>query len=114
MQAGKKLREARIQPFVSGFGEGWLLWAFAQSYEWNLFGKDGGKKLATELQVPLLGEIPIVESICDGGDKGKPVALNESSITGMAFQQLAQKVVERVDYRNENMEASRTVFQRRK
>jgi len=39
--AGKKLRAAEIQPFVSGFGEGWLIGAFAQSYQWNLFGKQG-------------------------------------------------------------------------
>ena len=41
IEAGKKLREAGIQPFVSGFGEGWLIGAFAQSYQWNLFGKQG-------------------------------------------------------------------------
>jgi ABC-type glycerol-3-phosphate transport system substrate-binding protein len=41
IEAGKKLRTANIQPFVSGFGEGWLIGAFAQSYQWNLFGKEG-------------------------------------------------------------------------
>ena len=41
IEAGKKLRAAGIQPFVSGFGEGWLIGAFAQSYQWNLFGRDG-------------------------------------------------------------------------
>ncbi|AKL97766.1 ABC transporter substrate-binding protein [Endomicrobium proavitum] len=41
INAGKKLRAAGIQPFVSGFGEGWLIGAFAQSYQWNLFGKQG-------------------------------------------------------------------------
>jgi len=41
IEAGKKLRAANIQPFVSGFGEGWLIGAFAQSYQWNLFGRDG-------------------------------------------------------------------------
>ncbi|MDR2192420.1 MAG: extracellular solute-binding protein [Endomicrobium sp.] len=41
IEAGKKLRAANIQPFVSGFGEGWLIGAFAQSYQWNLFGKEG-------------------------------------------------------------------------
>ena len=41
IEAGKKLRAANIQPFISGFGETWLIGAFAQSYQWNLFGKDG-------------------------------------------------------------------------
>jgi len=54
MEAGKKLRAANIQPFVSGFGEGWLIGAFAQSYEWNLFGRDG------VLQV-LEGKIPYTD-----------------------------------------------------
>lgn len=41
IEAGKALRAAGIQPFTSGFGEGWLIGAFAQSYQWNLFGKEG-------------------------------------------------------------------------
>lgn len=41
IEAGKKLRAENIQPFTSGFGEGWLIGAFAQSYQWNLFGKQG-------------------------------------------------------------------------
>lgn len=41
IEAGKKLREAGIQPFVSGFGEAWLIGAFASSYQWSLFGKQG-------------------------------------------------------------------------
>ncbi len=54
IEAGKKLREANIQPFTSGFGEGWLIGAFAQSYQWNLFGRDG------VLQT-LEGEIPYTD-----------------------------------------------------
>jgi len=41
LEAGKKLRSAGIQPFASGFGEGWLIGVFAASYEWNLLGKQG-------------------------------------------------------------------------
>ena len=41
IEAGKKLRDAGIQPFVSGFGEAWLIGAFASSYQWSLFGKQG-------------------------------------------------------------------------
>jgi ABC-type glycerol-3-phosphate transport system substrate-binding protein len=54
IEAGKKLRQAGIQPFVSGFGEAWLVGAFAASYEWNIFGKDG--ILAT-----IKGEIPYTD-----------------------------------------------------
>lgn len=44
-----------------------------------------------------MGEIPVVQSICDGGDAGKPVALNADSITGTAFRQLADEVVKAVE-----------------
>jgi ATP-binding protein involved in chromosome partitioning len=90
----------------------WFTPAELPENKYYLFGKDGGKKLAEELNIPLLGEIPIVESICDGGDKGQPVSLNENSLTGIAFHHLAQNVIARVDYRNENMEATRPVVQR--
>lgn len=87
----------------------WFTPAELPENKYYLFGKDGGKKLAEELNIPLLGEIPIVQSISEGGDTGKPVALDESSITGLAFNQLAQQVVDRVNYRNEHLEATKKV-----
>ena len=74
-----------------------------------LFGKEGGKRLAEELNIPLLGQIPIVQSICEGGDSGKPVALNPDSITGQAFQKLAENVVKQIDYRNEHLDPTKRV-----
>jgi ATP-binding protein involved in chromosome partitioning len=69
--------------------------------KYYIFGKDGGKRLAEELHIPLLGQIPIVQSIREGGDAGLPVALNPDSITGAAFLALAENVVEQVRLRNE-------------
>jgi ATP-binding protein involved in chromosome partitioning len=91
----------------------WFTPAELPENKYYLFGKDGGKKLAEELNVPLLGEIPIVQSICEGGDNGKPVALNESDATGIAFRQLAQNVVSAVNYRNTHLEASQRVSVRK-
>ncbi|MCL1938711.1 MAG: Mrp/NBP35 family ATP-binding protein [Candidatus Azobacteroides sp.] len=71
----------------------WFTPAELPENKYYLFGKDGGKKLAEELHIPFLGQIPIVQSICEGGDHGKPVALDESTLTGLAFHQLAQKLV---------------------
>ena len=76
----------------------------------NIFGKEGCKRLAEELNVPLLGQIPIVQSICEGGDQGKPVALNPDSITGKAFQELAENVVKQIDYRNEHLAPTERVI----
>jgi len=67
-----------------------------------LFGREGCKELAEELNLPLLGQIPIVQSICESGDMGKPIALDQDSITGQAFMYLAIRVVEETAYRNAN------------
>jgi ATP-binding protein involved in chromosome partitioning len=91
----------------------WFTPAELPENKYYLFGKDGGKKLAEELHVPLLGEIPIVQSICEGGDAGKPVALNDSNLTGIAFQQLAQNVIAQVEYRNNNREKTKRVEMKR-
>jgi len=64
-----------------------------------IFGKEGGRRLAEEMNVELLGQIPIVEKICDGGDAGSPVALRDDE-TGMAFMKLAETVAARIEKRN--------------
>jgi ATP-binding protein involved in chromosome partitioning len=87
----------------------WFTPAELPENRYYLFGKDGGKKLAEELHIPLLGEIPLVQSICEGGDGGKPAALNTSLPAGIAFRKLAQNVLSQVNYRNEHLEASKKV-----
>ena len=87
----------------------WFTPAELPENKYYLFGKEGGKRLAEELHIPLLGQIPIVQSICEGGDEGKPVALNPDSITGRAFLDLAQEVVKEIDYRNEHLAPTQRV-----
>jgi ATP-binding protein involved in chromosome partitioning len=87
----------------------WFTPAELPENKYYLFGKEGCKRLAEELDIPLLGQIPIVQSICDGGDSGKPVALNADSITGAAFRRLAQNLVERVEERNQNQDPTQRV-----
>jgi ATP-binding protein involved in chromosome partitioning len=77
--------------------------------KYYLFGQEGCKQLAEELNIPLLGQIPVVQSICEGGDQGKPVALNADSVTGMAFMELADNVVHQVTIRNETMAPTKRV-----
>lgn len=64
-----------------------------------LFGRDGGVKLAQELNVRLLAQIPLVASVCEGGDAGEPIALRDS-IMGHEFIHLAHEVVDAVNERN--------------
>ena len=87
----------------------WFTPAELPENKYYLFGKEGGKRLAEELNIPLLGQIPIVQSICEGGDSGKPVALNPDSITGQAFQKLAENVVKQIDNRNEHLDPTKRV-----
>jgi ATP-binding protein involved in chromosome partitioning len=77
--------------------------------KYYLFGKEGAKQLAEEMNVPLLGQIPIVQSICENGDKGTPAALDENSITGQAFLALAENVVKQTELRNAGQEPTRIV-----
>ena len=81
----------------------WFTPAELPDNKYYIFGKDGCKRLAEELGVPLLGQIPIVQSICESGDEGRPAALDENTLTGRAFLQLAAAVVRQVDRRNVEM-----------
>lgn len=87
----------------------WFTPAELPENKYYIFGKEGCKQLAEELDVPLLGQIPIVQSICENGDKGTPVALDENSVTGRAFLQLAAAVVRQVDKRNVEMASTQIV-----
>lgn len=75
----------------------WFTPAELPDHKYYIFGKEGARRLAEEKGICLLGEIPVVQSICDGGDAGKPVALNPDSITGSAFMQLATEVVKAIE-----------------
>ena len=87
----------------------WFTPAELPQNRYYIFGKEGAKKLAAEMKVPLLGQIPIVQSICEGGDDGKPVALNEDTVTGQAFIQLAEELVRQTEKRNAEQAPTRIV-----
>jgi ATP-binding protein involved in chromosome partitioning len=64
--------------------------------KYYLFGKEGCKKLAEERNVKLLGQVPLVQSICESGDVGKPEVLNSDSVQAKAFMDIASEVVRAV------------------
>jgi len=80
----------------------WFTPAELPENKYYLFGKEGCKRLAEKENMKLLGQIPIVQSISEGGDAGRPSALDTESIIGKAFIELAKNVVNRVDERNKN------------
>ena len=77
--------------------------------KYYIFGKEGAKQLAKEMGCPLLAQIPLVQSICENGDKGEPSAVNVDSVTGQAFLNLAQAVVTVVNRRNKEQAPTKRV-----
>ncbi|WP_228853721.1 Mrp/NBP35 family ATP-binding protein [Aegicerativicinus sediminis] len=73
------------------------------SNKYYIFGKDGAKNLADDLGVPLLGEVPIVQSIREAGDVGRPAALQTATIVESAFEELTKNMVEQLVKRNEDL-----------
>ena len=68
--------------------------------KYYIFGKDGAKMLAEKLGVPLLGEIPLVQSICEAGDAGRPAVLQENTPQAKAFMEMASNVAQQVSIVN--------------
>ena len=68
--------------------------------KYYIFGKDGAKYLAEDLNVPFLGAIPLVQSIRESGDVGSPAALQEGTPLAEAFNEITKRVVEEVVNRN--------------
>ncbi|MBQ5454330.1 MAG: Mrp/NBP35 family ATP-binding protein [Prevotella sp.] len=77
--------------------------------KYYIFGKDGCKQLAEQMKLPLLAQIPLVASVCESGDQGKPISLDSNSVTGQSFLSLAQSVVTVVNRRNKNMAPTKIV-----
>jgi ATP-binding protein involved in chromosome partitioning len=72
--------------------------------KYYIFGKDGGKKLAEEFDIPFLGQIPLVQSIREGGDSGHPAMAGNDEISKKAFEEFAGNAVRSIAMRNANIE----------
>src|SRR6185503_2236014 len=68
--------------------------------KYYIFGKEGGKRLAEEYDIPFLGQIPLVQSIREGGDLGVPIMMSNDEISKKAFEEFAGHVVRAVSMRN--------------
>jgi len=77
--------------------------------KYYIFGKEGLKDLATEQNIPLLGEIPLVQSVREAGDAGRPAVLQENTPQAEAFMKFADNVIEQVTLRNQKLEPTKKV-----
>ena len=87
----------------------WFTPAELPENKYYIFGKEGCKQLAQEMNVPLLAQIPLVQSICESGDEGEPAATKVDTITGQAFVNLAQSVVTVTNRRNKEKAPTKIV-----
>jgi len=71
--------------------------------KYYIFGENGAKNLAADLDVPFLGEVPIVQSIREAGDFGRPAALQKDTIVAKVFEEISRNVVEQVVMRNDSL-----------
>lgn len=81
----------------------------APDKKYYIFGKEGGKRMSEEMNVPLLGEIPVDEKIMQGGESGKPHAMEWDSKVGKAFKEIAANVIKQVEIRNETLDPTEIV-----
>lgn len=87
----------------------WFTPATHPDEQYYIFGKDGGKELAEKLNVRLLGQIPLVAGICKSGDDGVPVVM-QNTVSGVAFNRLANAVVDALDERNATLPPTERVI----
>lgn len=103
-------RSEKINVPVLGLVENmaWFTPAELPENKYYIFGKEGGKALSEKAGVPLLGQIPLIQSICDSSDIGVPVALGDS-VSANAFLALADQLIEKVKIRNKEHEPTSKV-----
>lgn len=87
----------------------WFTPAELPGNKYYIFGKEGCKRLAAEMNTPLLAQIPLVQSICEHGDGGEPSTVDVNTMTGQAFLNLAQAVVTVTNRRNKEQNPTKRV-----
>jgi len=87
----------------------WFTPAELPENKYYIFGRDGGRRMADEYGIQLLGQIPLVQSIRESGDKGMPAALDAASPVSEAFRLLAERTAQQIAIRNASRDASKVV-----
>ena len=103
--------QAQIKVPIIGIVENmsWFTPAELPENKYYIFGKEGGKKMADEFDIPFLGQIPIVQGIREGGDTGVPAMMNDDEITKKAFWGFAGNAVRSIAMRNASISATKIV-----
>jgi ATP-binding protein involved in chromosome partitioning len=89
-----------------------MSWFTPKNYpeeKYFIFGEDGGENLAKSLSIKLLGKVPLVESIRQSGDVGRPAVLQQETIVEKYYSDLCEKLILNIDERNANLEPTKVV-----
>lgn len=103
--------QAQIKVPIIGLVENmsWFTPAELPDNKYYIFGKEGGKRLAEEYDLAFLGQIPIVQSIREGGDQGVPAMVSDDAVTKKAFREFAGNAIRNIAARNANLPATAPV-----
>ena len=103
--------QAKINVPIIGLVENMAYFTPAELPEnkYYLFGKEGGKKLADEYDLPFLGQVPLIQSIREGGDEGVPAMVGTDAITKDAFTKVVSLAIRQIAVRNADMPKSQTI-----
>lgn len=105
------LKQPQINVPVLGIVENMAYFTPAELPEnkYYIFGKGGARQMAEQFDLPFLGEVPIVQSIREGGDKGVPAVVSDEPVAKQAFLELAANVARNISIRNANLEPTKVV-----
>lgn len=103
--------QAQIKVPIIGLVENmaWFTPAELPNNKYYIFGKGGGRKMADQYEIPFLGEIPLVQSIREGGDAGVPIMVGDDALTKAAFSEFAGQAARSISMRNANIESTKVV-----
>ena len=103
--------QAKINVPIIGLVENMAYFTPAELPEnkYYLFGKEGGKRLADEYDLPFLGQIPLVQTIREGGDEGVPAMVGNDTLSKDAFTQVVSLAVRQIAVRNANLPKTQTI-----
>jgi ATP-binding protein involved in chromosome partitioning len=103
--------QAQVKVPIIGLVENmsWFTPAELPENKYYIFGKDGGRHLADEYDLPFLGQIPLVQAVREGGDKGTPAMVGEEMQSRQAFADFASKTVRSIAMRNAQLAPTQVV-----
>ncbi|HLO46236.1 MAG TPA: Mrp/NBP35 family ATP-binding protein [Leadbetterella sp.] len=113
-KGGSMFSQANINVPILGIIENMAYFTPAElpDNKYFIFGEGGGQQLADKFNVPVLGQIPLVQKIREGGDSGRPIMMDENEVVSKAFLSAAENLAQQIAIRNANLPKTEPVKMR--